>query len=158
MQVQLKKLPAMRLAYMRHTGRPGEGGIGQVWKRFAAWCAAEGPMTSRQTTYGIGQDNPAITPPELCRYDCCTAVAEDFKSTGEIGVQSFAGGPYACVPFKGSAADIHGAWVQLYGQWLPHSGWQADNKPGIEIYGPDFEMDEQTGIFNCELCVPVRPL
>lgn len=158
MQVQVKTLPAMRLAYMRSTGPYGGGHIGKLWARFAAWCAAEGPMTQRQTTYGIGQDNPAIAPADKLRYDCCVAVGESFLPQGEVGVQDFSGGRYACAPFKGTSAQIHAAWMQMYGQWLPESGWQADDKPGVEVYGEDFEMDPATGIFTCETCVPVRPL
>ena len=29
--------------------------------------------------------------------------------------------------------------------WLPDSGYQADEAPPIEIYGKDFAMDEKTG-------------
>ena len=157
MQVEIKTLPAQRLAYMRHTGPFGPE-IGKTWERFGQWCAQRGLRKPRGETIGISQDNPEITPADKLRYDCCIAVAADFKPEGEVGVQDFAGGKYACVPFKGTGADMHDAWMNMYGQWLPQSGWQADDKPPFEIYGPDFEMDPKTGVFNCELCVPVRPM
>lgn len=157
MPIDLITLPPMRLAYMRNTGPYGDPAINQMWQRFAAWCAADGPMTARQTTYGISRDSPDITPPEKCRYDACTEVPDDFKPTGDIGVQQFDGGRYASMPFKGTTADIHGAWMRVFGEWLPQSGWQSDERPALERYGADLAMDCATGVFECELCVPVRP-
>lgn len=37
MNVELKTLPAMRLAYMRYTGPYGHPGIGETWYRFGSW-------------------------------------------------------------------------------------------------------------------------
>ncbi|MGH8830331.1 MAG: GyrI-like domain-containing protein [Polaromonas sp.] len=48
--------------------------------------------------------------------------------------------------------------MRLCGEWLPQSGWQADDKPALELYEEDFVMDPKTGAFSCLLCVPVRPL
>jgi AraC family transcriptional regulator len=162
MQVEIKNLPAARLAYMRWTGPYGHPGITQTWERFGAWCAQHGLTQPRRKMYGISQDDPEITPAEKCRYDCCVAVDDGFVLQGAaesgVGLQDFAGGRYACARFTGTGADIHAAWMRLYGQWLPRSGMQADDKPGLEIYDEDFEVDHATGAFSCWLCVPVRSL
>ncbi len=158
MQVRLKTLPASQLAYLRHTGPYGDPAIGRAWERFGIWCAQRDLLPSWRAMIGVSQDNPEITPADKLRYDCCIAVDAGFKPGGEIGVQHFPGGKYACAPFKGTGADIHAAWMELYGQWLPQSDWQADDKPGIKWYGADFAMDPATGVFDCLLCVPVRPL
>ena len=158
MQVEIKTIPAHRLAYLRHTGPYGDPAIGRTWERFGQWCAQRGLVPPRHDWFGISQDNPEITPADKLRYDCCVAVGADFQPVGEFGVQDLAGGKYACAPFEGTKADIHQAWMNLYGQWLPQSGWQADDKPGIEWYGADFHMDPATGVFNCLLCMPVRPM
>jgi len=84
-------------------------------------------------------------------------VDDDFRPQGEIGVQTLRGGRFACARFSGTSADIHGAWMQLC-DWLPDSGYQADDAPPVEVYGKDFAMDEKTGAFNCELCMPIRVL
>ncbi len=158
MQVELKTLPATQLAYMRHTGPYGDPAIGKLWERFAAWCVDQGFMNPpARDRFGISQDSPEITPADKLRYDCCVAVDDDFKPQGEIGVQPFAGGRYACAPFKGTGADIYAAWMKMYGEWLPQSGWQADDKPGIELY-KNGKPDPETGVFECQLCVPVRPM
>lgn len=113
---------------------------------------------NHQKRYGISQDDPEITPPEKCRYDCCVEVDAAFQPQGEIGVQDFPGGRYACARFTGTGADNHAAWMKMFGQWLPDSGYQADDAPALELYEEDFVMDEKTGAFSCLLCVPVRTL
>jgi AraC family transcriptional regulator len=158
MNVDIQTLAATRVAYMRCVGPYGTSAIPQTWQRFAVWCEQQGFTQPRRPMYGVAQDNPEITSPEKCRYDACVLVDASFEPAGEIGVQTLAGGRYACVPFAGTPADIHAAWSRLYGQWLPDSGYQADDRPCIELYDVDFVMDEKTGAFNCRLCMPVRPL
>jgi len=157
MKVEIKTLAPVRVAYMRHVGPYGSSGIAQLWQRFAGWCGEHGLMEPRRMMYGISHDNPDVTPPEKCRYDACIEVGGDFKPQGEVGVQTLRGGRFACARFSGTSAEIHGAWMQLC-DWLPDSGHQADDAPPIEVYGKDFAMDEKTGAFNCELCMPIRAL
>lgn len=42
MQVEIKTLPAGRLAYLRHIGPYGDPAIGRVRERFGRWCAQRG--------------------------------------------------------------------------------------------------------------------
>ena len=42
--------------------------------------------------------------------------------------------------------------------WLPASGLQVDARPLLEHYPPDARFDAATGVFDCQLCVPVKPL
>ncbi|WP_411878389.1 helix-turn-helix domain-containing protein [Polaromonas sp. YR568] len=57
MEIELKTLPPMRLAYMRNTGPYGDH-VAQLWQRFVAWCGQHGHMNPRPKMYGISQDNP----------------------------------------------------------------------------------------------------
>lgn len=158
MKVEINNLPAVRVAYFRHVGPYGESGITLAWQRFSAWCEAAGLMTPRRKMFGVSQDNPDITAPEQCRYDCC--VAFDGAATGDehIAIQILSGGLYACGGFVGSGLEIYDAWHRLCAEWLPGSGFECDDRPWFEIYGEDFAMDPETGRFNCLLCIPVRPL
>lgn len=158
MHIELKTFPAMRLAYLRNTGPYGPA-VAQLWQRFAAWCGQQGYMNPRRKMYGISQDNPEITPPEKCRYDACIEVDDNFKPQGDIGVQNFGGGRYACGRFTGRPGnDVHDAWTHMFAVWLPQSGYQPDNNPALELYEEDFVVDPKTGAFSCWLCVPVRAL
>lgn len=157
MEVVIRNLPEQRVAYMRSVGPYGGTGIPRTWQRFAAWCAEQGFMNPRRVMYGISQDNPEVTAPDKCRYDACIEVDASFQPQGEVGVEMVPGGRYACAKFAGTPSEIHTAWGELC-QWLPDSGYQADDRLAIEVYGTDFVMDEKTGAFTCELCMPVKAL
>jgi AraC family transcriptional regulator len=157
LNVTLRSLPAVRVAYMRRIGAYGDPAITRMWQRFGAWCA-QGGLLGRRELFGVGHDSPDVTAPERCRYDACIAVDAQFKPHGEVGAQQLAGGLHACTGFHGTASQIYQAWLRLFGEWLPASGYQPDDRPAIEAYGVDPQIDERTGAFCCELCLPVRAL
>lgn len=158
MDVEIRTLPDTRVAYLRHVGPYGGSGIAAAWQRFAGWCAEAGLMQPRRQMYGVCLDDPTITPPEKCRYDCAVEVDGAFAARGEIGIETVAGGRYACARFIGVSAEVRDAWNRLVVGWLPQSGYQPDDRPALEIYGPDFVVDEKTGAFPCLLCMPIRRL
>ncbi|MGH2779165.1 MAG: hypothetical protein ACRDJB_11035 [Actinomycetota bacterium] len=41
---------------------------------------------------------------------------------------------------------------------MPGSGYQPDDRPCLEVYRGNPEVDGRARTFRCELCVPVRPL
>lgn len=157
-KVEIKTLPETPVAYLRYTGPYGGSGIPAAWQRFAAWCAQAGLMQPRRQMYGICLDDPTITPPERCRYDCAVEIDARFAAGGEIGKGLVAGGRYACTRFTGASAEVRAAWTKLVADWLPSSPYQPDDRPALEIYEPDFVVDEKTGAFSCLLCMPIRPL
>jgi AraC family transcriptional regulator len=158
MEVQIRTMADTRVAYMRTIGPYGGSGIPRTWQRFAAWCAQRGLMQPRRTMYGVCPDDPAVTPPQRCRYDTCIEVGDDFAPSGEIGVQQIAGGRYACAQFAGTPDQVPLAWGRLMSEWMPTSGYEPDDRATFELYGKDFAIDEQTGAFSCQLCMPVRPV
>jgi AraC family transcriptional regulator len=158
MDIEIKTLPDTRVAYLRHVGPYGGSGIAAAWQRFAAWCAQAGLMQPRRRMFGVCLDDPTITPPEKCRYDCAVEVDGTFVAHDEIGIETVAGGRYACARFSGVAAEVRDAWNRLVVGWLPQSRYQPDDRAALEIYEPDFVVDEKTGSFPCLLCMPVRPL
>ncbi|WP_266168914.1 AraC family transcriptional regulator [Dyella subtropica] len=160
MNVEIKKFSDARVAYMRHVGPYGSASISQMWQRFGGWCREQGLIPPPRLMYGVCLDNPGMTPADKLRYDACIEVGTDFKPQGEIGVTALKGGKYACASFAGTAAEIAGAWGRFVSDWLPASGYVIDTSDearcAMELYGKDFKMDKDTGVFNCELCLPVR--
>lgn len=160
MHVEIKTLHDARVAYMRHVGPYGSAGISQMWQRFAMWCRDQGLIPPPRLMYGVCMDNPGVTPADKLRYDACIEIADDFKPQGEVGVATLKGGRYACATFAGTAAQISTAWGRFLSDWLPGSGYAVDTsddaRRAVELYGMDFKMDKDTGVFNCLLCLPVR--
>jgi AraC family transcriptional regulator len=60
---------------------------------------------------------------------------------------------YVIARFELGAQDFQEAWSWVYGQWLPTSGYQPDDKPCFEMY-PEAPKD---GKFIVDICVPVKP-
>jgi AraC family transcriptional regulator len=158
MDVEIKTLADTRVAYLRYVGPYGGSGIAAAWQRFASWCAQAGLMQPRRRMFGVCLDDPTITPPEKCRYDCAVEVDATFVARDEIGTETVAGGRYACARFSGVAAEVRDVWTKLVAEWLPKSRHQPDDRSALEIYEPDFVVDEKTGAFPCLLCMLVRPL
>lgn len=158
MRVMVQELPAYRVAYMRHVGPYGAGGIPALWVRFRKWMDARGLLTPDSLRIGIGHDDAWVTPPEKCRYDACVVVPPDFTGDPHVNVLELPGGRYAVSPFAGRPQEVPGAWDALYRSWLPDSGYQPDDRPCLELYRGHPELASRPGAFRAELCLPVRPL
>ncbi|MBA4340937.1 MAG: AraC family transcriptional regulator [Methylibium sp.] len=156
MQVSLKTLKPVHIAYLRHLGPYGDT-VGQFWQETVyPWMVANSLLGASR--YGISHDDPSITSPAKCRYDACIEVAEKSLLSGNALRATLPGGMYAVVDYSGPASEIGMAWSRLLRDWLPTSGLQLDGRPCFELYPPDATYDEETGDFTCQICVPVAPL
>ena len=154
--VRLIERPPVRMAYLRYQGPYGPA-LGRFWaETFNPWLMTQnlGPVSR----FGLAHDDPSLVPPEQCRYDAGVAVPEGWAPNGGALVAELPGGRYAALDFEGTAADIGAAWAAMMGRWLPSSGLQLDARPCFEHYGPVSKFDYLTGVFDCELCIPVAPL
>jgi AraC family transcriptional regulator len=156
MKVDIIELPAVKVAYIRKIGSYGAE-IGAFWRTtFGPWLDVSG--LSHQACYGISHDDPSVTPADKCRYDACAEVPDDFRPTGPASLAELPGGRYAVTKYIGTSQDISGAWMEFFREWLPSSGLQCDARPCFEYYPPDLRMDPKTGVFECDLCIPVCSL
>lgn len=156
MQVSLATLPPTRVAYLRHSGPYGPS-IAAFWQQqFLSWMRAN--QLEGRPCYGIGHDDPGITAAADCRYDACVEIPADFHPRGQAGVALLPGGRYALAAYRSDGPGIGRAWTEFLRDWLPGSGLQMDSRPFFEHYPVDAEHDPVTGIFTCQLCVPVKPL
>ncbi len=154
--VRLIDRPPVRMGYLRYHGAYGPA-LGRFWaETFNPWLATQN--LGAVARFGIGHDDPSLVAPELCRYDCGVAVPDNWVPSGGALVTELPGGRYAALDFEGTAADIGAAWQAMMGRWLPSSGLQLDARPCFEHYGPAAKFDYRTGVFDCELCIPVAPL
>lgn len=145
-----------RIAYLRHLGPYGEN-ISRFWQASVfAWLSRDGLLA--RPRYGISWDDPGVTAPEKCRYDACVEVDRDYVPSGEALTTTLPGGRYAVLAFRGTAAQIGEAWSSLLRDWLPSTGLQLDARPCFEHYPPGASFDPKSGVFECEICVPVAPL
>lgn len=158
MQVEIKILAPQRVVSMRHIGPYGPG-LTDFWReRFLPWVQAAGlPL---RPSYGIGLDDPHITPPERCRYDAAMQVDADFvlPPDGAASLAMLPGGRYAVARFEGRGDEIGPAWTELFRGWLPSSGLRCDDRPCFEYYGEPDCGDAVSGRVRFEICIPVVAL
>ena len=156
MNVKLVERKEVRVAYLRYTGPYGEG-ISRFWQQEVYPWMVTNDMLGKPR-YGVSHDDPGITAAEQCRYDACVEVQDDVVITAPALITTIPGGRYAMLAFKDKVEEIGDSWAALLRDWLPTSGLQLDARPSFEYYPIDASYDPETGVFECEIHIPVSPL
>ena len=150
MTYQIEEMSKNRIAYMRRVGPYGASNYA-LMKKFKEWAKANGLFTASAVILGISQDNPAVTPPENCRYDVGIVVSEDFTTTDtDVDVAKLPGGKYAVFTIDHTAEAIQKAWGEIFVQLSAESQQPDISRPILERYIPAM-IDKHL----CEICVPV---
>lgn len=110
--------------------------------------------------HGTEPGLPESVPDSKLRVSCGITVPDGTEGSGEVCTMSLAGGSYAEARFEVDADEFGGAWAWLYGEWLPASGYQPDDRLCFERYAGDPKPAEDGGAlrFSVDICVPVTPL
>ena len=154
--VTLIDMPPTPVAYHRNTGPCGPP-VARFWmERVAPWMA-ENKLFGR-VRYGIAHDDPTITDLAKCRYDACVVAEPTEVLSGQPMRTTLPGGRYASTRFEGTVDEIDAAWQRMLSGWLPASGLQLDARPLLEHYALDAAFDPTTGVFGCDICLPVKAL
>ena len=141
------------VASLRYTGPFGEP-LGRFWRlTVGPWLADHGLLDCPR--YGVALDNPRITAPENCRYDACVELPAGL-ALADAAETTIAGGLYAVTNFKGTVAQIGAAWEDLASMVFIDVAHQPDpGRQPLEHYPRGAVFDSRTGVFTCELCLPV---
>ena len=150
MMFKIEEIPKTRIAYMRQVGPYGANNK-ELMERLKNWAEVNNLMRDDAIILGIVQNDPAITPPENCRYDVGIVIPEDCEITDvHIKKTALPGGRYAVFAIKHAAADIQKAWSEIFTE-LASGGYRADaSKPVFERYVPSMVNHHQ-----CEICIPI---
>ncbi len=155
--VEVKELPEMTLAYIRHIG-PYKGDdklFEGLWNKLFSWAGPRGLIGGKDfRSLVIYHDDPNVTIEDKLRMSVCITVPAKTKVDGAIGKMEIEAAKYVIARFELTAMDFQQAWDWVYGQWFPTSGYQPDDKPCFEMY-PEEPKD---GKFIVDICVPVKPI
>jgi AraC family transcriptional regulator len=155
--VEVKEFPKMTVAYLRHIG-PYKGDaklFEKLWGKICSWAGSRGLMNQPDLKFLIiYHDDPKVTIEEKLRMSVCITVPSGTKVDGEIGKMDIEKAKYVVARFEIDANGFMEAWDWIYGQWLPSSGYQPDDKPCFELY-PE---EPENGRFLVDICVPIKPL
>jgi len=152
-KIDITQRQPVRVAYLRYTGPFGEP-LGRFWRSTVTpWLAEHGMLDCPR--YGVTLDNPMNTPPEKCRYDACVELAPGM-TLPDAGETLIPGGRHAVTHFKGTGADIGAAWGAFVGETLGNPANRLDPaRHPFEHYPRGASFDVKTGVFSCELCLPL---
>lgn len=158
--VEIKELQEMTVAYVRHIG-PYQGNsdlFENMFTKLFKWAGARDLLKFPETkTMAVYHDNPGITDESKLRTSMCITISPDTDVDGEIGKMNVEGGKHAVGHFELNADEYEQAWKLIYGDWLPQSGYQPDDKPPFEIYHNDPNEHPQKKHI-VDICIPVKPL
>lgn len=134
--VHFRHMPAQRLAYIRvHDSYRDMQRIEDAYHRLFRWYEAQGGSLADTTLYGMSQDDPDITPQELCRFDWCLRVPDTWHGDGEVNIRDFPSCLLAAIEMNGTGLDVEERlWQYFWRDWLPRSHYQPANLPAMEIY------------------------
>lgn len=153
MNVTIKQIDDMRVAYVRHTGPYSE--CAPAWDTLCTTLAPEGLLGGDAKVLGLGHDDPDTTEPEKIRYDACVTVPEDFTGLGEVSVQTISGGRYGVTTHFGSYDNLIDTYRTLFGQWLVQSEFELADKPCFEVYLNDPESTEPEDLIT-DIYLPLQ--
>ena len=152
MDVTIKPMPPLRVAFMRHVGPYST--VGHTWDRFLPVLGKDGRLDGDCLILGICHDDPEVTPPEKIRYDTCVTVDETFEPDGDIGVQVIPGGDYAMTTHFGPYNTLGETYARLFGQWLPRCGRELRSTPSFEVYLNDPHSTEPEDLLT-DIYIPL---
>ena len=154
MEVTIKEIRPMRVAYLRHIGPYDE--VGATWDRLLTILGKDGYLGGNVMMLGICHDDPEITSPAKIRYDACVSVDDSFAPTGDIQVQTVAGGEYAMTTHTGPYNQLGSTYSEFLGRWLPRSGRELRDVPCFEVYLNDPQSTAPEDLLT-DIYAPLQP-
>lgn len=159
-KVTVDVLPKMTVAYVRHIG-PYKGDAGLFEKLFGTlmkWAGPRGLLAQKEfSCLSVYHDDPEVTDEGKLRVSACITVPPSTETSGEIGKMELEAGAYAIARFELADNEFQDAWDYVYGQWLPKSGYQPDDRYCFERCCNDPATHPQKKHI-IDICVPVKPM
>lgn len=151
MDISIETLPFYHIAYIRHVGPYGNSNI-QTMEKIKEWAKVNHLFNEETVIFGIAQDNSGTTEPEICRYDTCVVISNDFTFKDDfVKAGNIMGGKYAVFKIDHTAEAVQKAWIEIFPE-LSREGYQLDyTRPIIERYAI-----KMINSHLCEICVPIN--
>lgn len=149
-------LRPLNVATVRAVG-PYSVSAAAAWKTMFDWLNESGVINSVGTGYGLLLDDPRRVATQMCRYEACIELADEYRSQipESFSVRRLPGGAYARQRHVGGTNGLALAISTLRNDWMPTQGLVVDTRrPVIEIYfdNPKFVPVEKQRI---DICMPV---
>lgn len=153
MEVKIKNIETMRVAFVRHVGPYNQ--VGKAWDCLCTHLGKNGHLGSGSKFIGICYDDPEVTAPEKIRYDACITVDDNFVPEKDVAVQTIDGGEYAVTTHFGPYDKLGQTYAMLFGQWLLQSGRELRSDPCLEFYLNDPDSTDPDDLLT-DICLPLK--
>jgi AraC family transcriptional regulator len=130
--IAIKTLPKMTAVTVSHIGSYME--INRAFDRLFGWLASRQLIDADIRSLAIFYDDVATVPVAKLRSRAGVVTARKIAVEPPLELTEIAGGDYAVLRHKGLYADMKVAYDWLYGKWLPQSGREPGDAPGLEEY------------------------
>ena len=155
MQVDIKQIPALRVASVRHIG-PYEQ-IQPAFQRLSELAGPAGLFERPETQLiAIYHDDPQTTPAAMLQSDAGLVVAEGVQLPAGLDERHLRAGPHACTIHIGSYTKLGDVWSRFLHEWLPSSGRRAAASAPYEVYLNN-PHDTAEADLRTELRIPLAP-
>lgn len=157
MNVTIKNLPDFEVAYVTHVGSYLESF--KAWGQLSSWAGKYNLFPPVQHFIGISLDDPATTEEAACRYEACVTLPSDFDkanlSNGEVEYKTLPGGLHALYQFYDTIDRFAIAYQIVYGQWLPTSDYDPDDRYALE-FSMNNSAEDPEGKAKVDLYIPIK--
>ena len=134
MKFEIKEFDERAVVYVTSENGYVQESLYKTWNEFLTILSRLGNTIDELGRYGVGHDNPQVTPLEKCRYDACVLRDEIKEVPDSLKQMSFPKGKYACFYFKGSSEDLLQLYLDIYKNWFSDNGFEPGDYPLIEWY------------------------
>jgi AraC family transcriptional regulator len=158
--VVIKEIPPISLAYVRYIG-PFIGNpdlYRSLSKKLLDWAR---PLNlvhfPAKKIIAVYHGNLGLADESRHRISLSIQVPADTRTAGEIGKMTLPKGKYAIAHFELPLEEMLYAWLSIYRDWLPQSGYQPDDGPIYEIY-QTFPHEHPENRMAFDIRIPIKPL
>lgn len=132
MEIEVRQLPVLRLACVRHVGPYWQ--IGAAFKQLDAWASEQGLAAA--TRVALYHDDPCAVPEAELQSDAAVLLpgGHSFTANRGMAVIELPAGSYARCTHVGPYSELPRAWKELQSRFQ-QSGRRQRASPALEIYG-----------------------
>ncbi|KAA2235808.1 AraC family transcriptional regulator [Salinarimonas soli] len=131
-QVTIKAFDGAAVAALPHRG--DYQAIGGRFEELTAWAGANGLFQVPRRWFAIYYDDAAAVPQADLRSEACVEIEPGRPLGPGMEERRIPPGRVATIVHRGPYAELERVYRTLYGEWLPRSGEEPDDRPSFEEY------------------------
>ncbi|WP_044353651.1 AraC family transcriptional regulator [Paenibacillus sp. E194] len=153
--IVIKEIPEVEVAYVRHVGSYLD--TRSAWDKLSNWMREQGLAARELSFIGVSLDDGNEVEEYACRYDACVTLPPGFtkQEHKDISYGTLPGGRFAVYSYYDTIPNFVLAYETMFRLWLPSSGYEADDRPCLELCLNDPKQDKE-GKCRVDLHIPIR--